>query len=153
MNSTVIHDDHRVWCRIGIHVVQDACNKRIKSLCTKGAFNNVTMDNSIVKRKCRQNRESEMKSAHQCLPFRPSDIPSSTHKKSLPLSFGSTNRPRTTSVSSSAIDRGLVDKDKLFWSVCANPRNIVKTLFCRSLGCNAGELGDIRVYHVLKFFY
>ena len=143
MNSTVILDNHRVWCRIGIHVVQDACNKRIKSLCTKGTFNNVTMDNSIVKRKCRQNRESEMKSAHQCLPFRPSDILSSTHKKSLPLSFGSTNRPRTTSVCSSAINGGLVNKDKLLRSVRANPRNIVETLFCRSLSCNAGELGTL----------
>ena len=58
MNSAVIHDDHRIWRRIWIHVVQDTSNKRIKSFRTKRTFNNVTMDNSIVKRKCRQNRES-----------------------------------------------------------------------------------------------
>jgi len=35
VNPAVIHDDHRVRCWIGIHVVQEATNERIKSLYTK----------------------------------------------------------------------------------------------------------------------
>jgi hypothetical protein len=58
---------------------------------------------------------------HQwCLLMRNSDIPLSTHKKCLPLSFSSTNRPCTTSVCSSVINRGLIYKDKLLWSVSTN---------------------------------
>ena len=144
VNSAVIHDDYRVRCGIGIHVIQEASNKRIKTLCTKGAFNDITMDNSIVKRNCRQNRESKIKSAIDVY-YRTSDIPTSTHNKGFPLSFGSTNRPRTTSVRNSAIDRWLVYKNKLLRIVYANPRNVVETLFCRTFGCNTSELGDNRV--------
>jgi hypothetical protein len=148
MDSAVIHDDHRIWYRIRIHVVQQASNKRIKCLCTKWTFNDITMDYPIMKRKRRQNRESqkEKQSQHKCYcPELQTYLLSSAHKESLTLCLGSTNRPRTTSICCSAIDRGLINEDKLLWSVLANPCNILEALLCRSLCWNTCELEGIWV--------
>lgn len=66
MNLKIIHDNHRVWSQIGTHVFKKTFDEWIKCLSTKWTFNNVTVDNSIMKWKCRKNRESREKLGSQC---------------------------------------------------------------------------------------
>ena len=78
-------------------------------------------------------------------------LPTTSHKKGLPLSLSATNRPRMPSVCCPTIDRAFINKNKLTCIVLTNPCNIFKSLLSWTLCHNMGELSNRLVSAILVF--
>lgn len=57
VDSTIIHYNYRVRCRVWLHIIKKPFNKASKSFSAKRSFDNITMKNSF-KRNCRKDRKS-----------------------------------------------------------------------------------------------
>ena len=58
VNPTVVHYDHGVWGGKWLHVIKELHNKSCEAFSTERSFNNAAVQNTILERERRENRES-----------------------------------------------------------------------------------------------
>jgi len=58
MDPTVIHNNHGVFSRIWLHMLEKSLNKLCECISTKGAFDNLAMNDAVTEWDSRKNRKA-----------------------------------------------------------------------------------------------
>lgn len=58
VNATIVHHNHGVRQRKGLHMVQSAFNKSVEGISVESTLEDVAVQHTLCKREGRENRES-----------------------------------------------------------------------------------------------